>query len=161
MSASVRGLLFILTVTACFIPSNLSEARVNESPYFIKMKHTKLVSVSPKKLELFSTAVFYNTYKNKAKITELNIDLYLENRYLGKVINHNIVRVPQKSTFDIPIMFTKEFPASEIVPVLWKGGKLITGKKVRVRYSGYVKLKVMGFLPVRIRIEDSVVYQLY
>lgn len=137
------------------------QAKDSDLPYFIKMKGTKVMSLSPKKLEVFSTAVFFNTYNNRAKITEVDIYLFLDNRYIGKVTNHVDVLVHKRSTFDVPLIYSKESPISDIGGLLWKGGRLIAGKDIKVRYIGYIKMKVIGFIPIKIKFEDEVYYSLY
>ena len=146
----------ILLLQAIALP-----AKGSELPFFIKMKGTKVVSVSAKKLEVFSTAVFFNTYNNKAKITEVDIDLFLDDRYIGKVTNHVDVIVHKRSTFDVPLIYSKDSPITDVGSLLWRGGKLIAGKNVRIKYIGYIKMKVIGFIPIKIKFEDEILYSLY
>lgn len=151
---------FALIISLVWLQSS-SEIEASEVPYFIKTKNTKIVKLTPKNLELFSVAVFYNTYNNRATITEVDLDIYLDNRYMGRVVNHMSVKVPRRNTFDIPLLFKKEYTLSEIGTLFWRGGKLLAGKKVTIRYVGYIKMRVLGFVPIRIRFEDEVDYYLY
>lgn len=130
-------------------------------PYFVKMKGFKIISFNTKRIELFSTAVFYNTYSNKAKLEEINIDVFLEDKFLGKIVNQQNISIPKSSAFDIPMLLKLEPPGPSIANSLWKGSKLLLGKKVKIKYTGYIKLKVVGFIPIKIPIQDEILYSLY
>ena len=132
-----------------------------QDPYFVKMKGFKVLAFNTQRIELFSTAVFYNTYKYKAKLVEIDIDVYLENKLLGKVVNQENIPIPKLSAFDIPLLLKLEPPGPAITNSLWQSAKLLTGQKVKIRYVGFIKLKIAGIIPIKVPIEDEMLYSLY
>ena len=137
---------------------NYTQAKPQEDPYYVKMKGFKIVSVGLKKIEFATTAVFYNTYNNKAKLTEVDIDVYADDQYLGKAINQEEVKIPKNSAFDIPLYFAVTPSANMIKSFTQVGTKITLGKKIKMRYIGYIKLKVIGFIPVKVKIDDVSYY---
>ncbi|HUH73774.1 MAG TPA: hypothetical protein VLZ75_05145 [Chitinophagales bacterium] len=154
------GLRIILLISIGMILTSFVQKPVQD-PYFVKMKGFKVLAFNTQRIELFSTAVFYNTYKYKAKLVEIDIDVYLENRLLGKVVHQENIPIPKLSAFDIPLLLKLEPPGPAITNSLWQSAKLITGKKVKIRYVGFIKLKIVGFIPIKVPIEDELMYSLY
>jgi len=125
------------------------------------MKGFKVLAFNTQRIELFSTAVFFNTYKYKAKLVEIDIDVYVENKLLGKVVNFEDIPIPKLSAFDIPMLLKLEPPGPAITNSIWQSAKLLTGQKVKIRYEGFIKLKVAGIIPIKVPFEDEILYSLY
>ncbi|MCO5234190.1 MAG: hypothetical protein LC105_09165 [Chitinophagales bacterium] len=125
------------------------------------MKGFKILTFNANRIELSSTAVFFNTYKYKAKLKEIDIDVYLEDKYLGKVNNFEDIAIPKLSAFDIPLILNLNPPGPAIRNSLWQGTKLLTGQKVKIKYEGHIKLKVLGFVPIVIKVKDEMLYKIY
>lgn len=155
-----QSLRIILLFSIGLVLTSFTDKPVQD-PYFVKMKGFKVLAFNTQRIELFSTAVFYNTYKYKAKLVEIDIDVFLENKLLGKVVNQENIPIPKLSAFDIPLLLKLEPPGPAITNSLWQSAKLITGKKVKIRYVGHIKLKVIGFIPIKVPIEDELLYSLY
>lgn len=156
-----RYWLFAIVTTLSVFLSSLTEKPPVQDPYFVKMKGFKVVSFNTDKVELFSTAVFYNTYKNKAKLLEVDIDVYLEDKYLGKVVNQDNIDIPKLSAFDVPLLLQLDPPGPAVKNSLWQSAKLLTGRKVKIKYNGYIKLRVIGFIPIKVKLEEELLYSLY
>jgi hypothetical protein len=127
----------------------------DQPPYYVKMKGFKIQSFNRKKIEILATAVFYNTYNNKAKLEEVEIDVFLENKLLGRVSQVGDVKIPKLSAFDIPLVLTLEPPGPAVSNSLWQSGRFLFGQKVTVVYKGYIKLKAIGFIPIKIPMEEK------
>lgn len=151
---------FIILLLISSILSSFVDKPVQD-PYFVKMKGFKVLAFNTQRIELFSTAVFYNTYKYKAKLVDIDIDVFIENKLLGKVVNQENIPIPKLSAFDIPLLLKLEPPGPVITNSLWQSAKLISGKKVKIHYVGYIKLKVIGVIPIKVPIEDEMFYSLY
>lgn len=151
----------LLIVLLCVVTSVTAQKAPVQDPYFVKMKGFKVLSFNRDKIELFSTAVFYNTYNNKAKLVEIDIDVYLEDQYLGKVVEQQGIDIPKLSAFDIPLLLQLDPPGPAIRNSLWQSSKLLLGKKVKIRYTGYIKLRVIGFIPIKVKLDDELLYSLY
>ncbi len=132
-----------------------------QDPYFVKMKGFKVLSFNLQKIEIFSTSVFYNTYKNKARLQEVDVDVYLDGKLLGKIVNQDDVAIPKLSAFDVPLLFKLEPPGPALRNSLWQGTKLLTGRKVKIKYEGFIKLRVVGIIPIKVKFEDEILYGLY
>jgi hypothetical protein len=131
----------------------------NQDPYFVKMKNLKFDSFSFKEIKLSSEAVFYNTYKAKAKLTEVFVDVYIENKLVGNVTQIKEVDIPKLSAFDIPINLSAN-TSKTLGTAFWQSGRLVFGKEVEVKFSGYIKIKALNFVPLKIPIESSEIYSL-
>lgn len=134
----------------------LKGIKPDKDPYYVKMKGFEVITLNTKKIELGVTAVFFNTYNAKAKLEEVQIDVWLEGQYLGKVSQAEEVSIPKQSAFDIPLILKLEPPGPAIKNTLWQSGRLLTGKKVKVFYKGYIKMKAIGFIPIKVPMEDKV-----
>jgi hypothetical protein len=141
-------LLFFTTATAVAGP--------DQPPYYVKMKGFKVQSFNRHKIELHATAVFYNTYNNKAKLEAVEIDVFLEDRLLGRISQLEEVKVPKLSAFDVPLVLKLEPPGPAVMNSLWQGSRLLVGQKVTITYKGFIKLKAIGFIPIKIPMEDKV-----
>ena len=153
---SILAVLLLLTLQA-----DAFAGKPVQDPYFVKMKGFKVLSFNTSKIEFASTAVFYNTYNNRAKLQEVDIDVYVEDKYIGKVTNAEDIPVNKLSAFDVPLLLTLEPPGPAVRDALWQGSRLMYGKKLKIRYAGHIKLKVLGFLPIKVRIDDDLYYSMY
>ena len=132
----------------------------SKEPYYVKMKGFKVVSFNTQKVELASTAVFFNTYNAKAKLEEVVIDVFMEGKPLGKVLQPEPVSIPKNSAFDVPLLIRIEPPGPALKNALWQGGRFLTGKPVKIQYKGYIKLKAIGFIPIKVPMEDQMEYNI-
>jgi hypothetical protein len=135
-------------------------AKPSKEPYYVKMKGFRVVAFNTQKVELACTAVFFNTYNAKAKLEEVVIDVFLEGKPLGRVIQPEIVSIPKNSAFDVPLLIRVEPPGQAVKNALWQGGRFLTGKSVKIQYKGYIKLKAIGFIPIKVPMEDEMEYNI-
>lgn len=149
-----KALAFIILLS--YIPTTIS---VEESPYFVKMKDVKLKSLSFSELNITSQAVFFNTYNAKAKLTEVSVDIYVENKFIGTVTQNEDVDIPKKSAFDIPINIVTK-TSSSLGSIFWQGGRMVFGKTVEIKFEGYIKIKALNFLPIKVPISTTEYYSL-
>lgn len=148
---------FILLLTLSLqLSQGLLAVGPDQPPYYVKMKGFKVKTFNRQKIELASTAVFYNTYNAKAKIQEIEIDVYLEDQLLGKVSQAEVVNIPKQSAFDVPLLLTLEPPGAAVKNAFWQSGRFIFGRKVNITYKGFIKLKALGFIPVKIPMEEKI-----
>ncbi len=152
---NLKGLTLIILLSS-ITPAAMG---VEESPYFVKMKDVKLKSLSFSELNINSQAVFFNTYNAKAKLTEVSIDIYVENKFIGTVTQTEDVDIPKKSAFDIPINIAAK-TSSSIGSVFWQGGRMVFGKTVEIKFEGYIKIKALNFVPLKIPISSTEYYSL-
>jgi LEA14-like dessication related protein len=150
MTAATRYLfLFFLLI------SLLAVAKEKEEPYLIKTKDFHVSSFSLKEVEMGITAVIYNPYKAKVKIDEIVIDVFIEDKKLGVILEAaDVVKIPRQSPFDLPLLL-KVKTAATIAKFTSESVKLALGKKIQVDFKGYVKVRAMGFVPIKVKIDQT------
>lgn len=146
-----------LFLTAIYVFANTFPvvAKPDQDPYFVKMKGFAIKSFNTKKIEIESTAVFYNTYKAKAKLEEIFIEVYLEDTKLGEISQIESIDIPKESAFDVPLILKLEPPGPAIKTSVLQSSRLLFGKEVKVKYKGYIKMRAIGFIPFKVKVEDS------
>ncbi|MBK7139242.1 MAG: hypothetical protein IPH74_09540 [Bacteroidetes bacterium] len=92
------------------------------------MKNTKIASFSTNKIDIQSEAVFFNTYAVGAKLLEVNIDVFYEDTKLGTIIEVKDVKIPKKSSFDIPLQLAIK-PGPTALKLISGSAKLVFGGK--------------------------------
>lgn len=145
----------IYVISSAFVST--TDIHADEAPYFVKTKNTKLSSFSTSKIEIASEAVFFNTYNVGAKLLEVNIDVYMDDTKLGTVTEVQDVKIPKKSTFDIPLNLSIK-PGPTALKLVTGSAKILFGKKVNVRYTGYIKIRALGMVPLKINMDETEAY---
>lgn len=139
----------------CFLFINLYAKEEQKDPYLVRTQDFEVINFGLKQIDLGITAVIFNTYKAKAKIDEVIIDVFVEDKKLGTVLEiPDIVKVPKKDTFNLPLKI-----AVKTGPTLSKfateSARLALGKAVKVQYKGYVKIIAIGFIPFKVKIDET------
>lgn len=126
-----------------------------EEPYLVKTKDFHVTSFSLTEIGLGITAVIYNPYKAKVNIEEILIDVYVQDKKLGVILEAaKKVEIPKRSAFDLPLeMLVRTGPA------LAKFGtetvRLALGKTVKVDFKGYIKVRALGFVPIKVKVDET------
>ncbi len=146
----MQKILIILILFFTVVAVNAEE----QEPYLVKTKDFKVNDFSLSEIDLGITAVIYNPYKAKIKIDEILIDVFIEEKKLGTITEAaDIVKINKQSAFDLPLkIVVKTGPT--LKKFATEGAKLIIGNKVRVDYKGYVKVKALGFIPIKVKIDQ-------
>lgn len=131
---------------------------VEEEPFFVKMKGTEISSWSTSKIDIYSEAVFYNTYAVGAKLLEVNIDVYYEETKLGTIVEVKDIKIPKKSSFDIPLQLSIK-PGTTAIKLISGSARLLFGGKVNISYKGYVKIRALGMIPIKIKLDQTDAYE--
>ena len=144
---------FILLLYLFFIP--LSNARVEEKePYLVRTKDFKVLDFGLKEVSLGITACIYSPYKVKARIEEVVVDVFVEDKKLGTILEHpDYVKVPKQDTFDLPLKIDINTGAT-LSRFVVESTRLAIGKAVKVAYKGYIKIVAMGFVPIKVKIDE-------
>ncbi len=147
-----------IIIFCCFLVLCSFAPQVEEEPYFVKMKNTKIASFSTNKIDIQSEAVFFNTYAVGAKLLEVNIDVFYEDTKLGTIIEVKDVKIPKKSSFDIPLQLAIK-PGPTALKLISGSAKLVFGGKVKIGYVGYVKIRALGMIPIKIKLDQTDTYE--
>lgn len=153
MKPLIARFLLVLSFASIVFPAG---AKPEKDPYFIKMKGFSIKSFNTKKIEIQTTAVFFNTYNAKAKLDEVFIEVYLEDIKIGNISQVEDISIPKQSAFDVPLSLKLEPPGPALKSTIWQSGRLLFGKSVKVKYVGYVKMKAIGFIPIKVKVEDEI-----
>ncbi|HMV14272.1 MAG TPA: LEA type 2 family protein [Chitinophagales bacterium] len=146
-----QTILFILFFCSIFV----LKAEEKE-PYLVKTKNFHVQNFSIKKIDLGITAVIYNPYKAKVTIDEILIDVFIGDKKLGTITEAaEDVKIKKESAFDLPLQIQVN-TGSTVAKFFTEGMKmLLLGKSVKVDYKGYIKVKALGFIPVKVKIDQS------
>ncbi len=134
----------------------LLKAEETEEPYLVKTKDFHVSHFSLRQVELGITAVIYNPYKAKVKLEEILIDVFVDEKKLGTILEAaDVVKINKQSAFDLPLTISVN-TASTLSKIFTQSAKLlIPGKTIKVDYKGYVKVKALGFIPIKVKINQS------
>jgi len=127
----------------------------DKEPYLVKTKNFKVSDFSFKEIGLGITAVIYNPYKAKVTIEEIVIDVFIADKKLGTITEADgDVKIKKESAFDLPLtIHVKTGPT--VTKLFTEGSKMVLkGQKIRVDYKGYIKVKALGFIPIKVKIDQ-------
>lgn len=140
-------ILMILTSVAFIVFASPS------APEYIRTKDWKIEKLKSGNLVFTAKAVFYNPNKAKTKLREVNLDVYVNDKYIGKVLQTEKIKINGQSSFDIPLQmeFNLKDSGLGIIESLFT---LITNKKFIVDMKGYIKMNVF-FIPFKVKIDEK------
>ncbi|MDB5228225.1 MAG: hypothetical protein JWN78_2418 [Bacteroidota bacterium] len=128
----------------------------DKDPYLVKTKNFHVNHFSLQQIDLGTTAVIYNPYKVKVNIDEILIDVFIREKKLGTITEAaDVVKIKKVSAFDLPLKVdVKTGPT--LSNLFAEGAKMaLKGNKIGVDFKGYIKLKALGFVPVRVKIDQT------
>lgn len=91
--------------------------------------------------ELHADAVFHNPNKVRAKIRAINIKVYVDDKEAASINQKMKTVIPAKADFTVPIDARISLKDLSAVNTLLS---VFTGKKMLVRYEGYMRLSYNG-----------------
>jgi LEA14-like dessication related protein len=91
--------------------------------------------------ELHADAVFYNPNKVKVKLREVNIQIYVDNKAAALIDQKFKVVIGARSDFTVPIDASVSLKELGLLNTLLS---VFGGKKLEVRYVGYMKMNYHG-----------------
>lgn len=127
----------------------------NDEPYLVKTKDFHVNNFSINQINLGITAVIYNPYKVKVNLDEILIDVLIGDKKLGTITEAaDIVKIKKESAFDLPLKIGIK-TSSTVSKFFTEGAKMVLlGQKIRVDFKGYVKVKALGFIPIKVKINQ-------
>jgi hypothetical protein len=84
--------------------------------------------------------------------------VFYEDTKLGTIIEVNDVKIPKKSSFDIPLQLAIK-PGPTALKLISGSAKLVFGGKVKIGYVGYVKIRALGMIPIKIKLDQTDTYE--
>ena len=136
--------------------ASFSKKEDTNDPYLVKTKEFKVLNFSLNQINLGITAVIYNPYRVKVTIDEIMIDVFIGDKKLGTITEAaDVVKIKKESAFDLPLEIGVK-TSSTVSKLFTEGAKMVLlGKKIKVDYKGYVKVRALGFIPIKVKIDQS------
>ena len=121
---------------------------------FVKTKEWKVIKVGKEGIELSCTAVFYNPNNVKAKLKDINIDVFFNDLKAGNISQPDSkVKVGKQSAFDVPLSI--KFSPDKNQKGYFSGFlTAVTLKDFVIKLQGYLKLQALG-IPLKVKLNDS------
>lgn len=127
----------------------ISCKNVDQAPEFRRVGNVKVTKVDGKEALLNGDAFFYNPNRASIFLRRVDVDVFLEEKRIGAINQSLKMKVEGESEFKVPLDAT--FNVSDI-GLLNGIMSLLGGKKMTVRYTGKVKLRIYG-VPVTVPVD--------
>lgn len=135
------------------IISSITTFAQAKSPEFVRTKDWKIHKLESGNMVLSAKAVFFNPNKAKAKLRNVDLDIFTNNKYIGKVLQTNKIKIKGKSSFDIPLKMEFNIKDSGL-DIIGSLLTLISNKKFLIDMKGIIKMNVFC-LPFKIKIDEK------
>ena len=126
--------LFLFLQTGCDKP---------QTPKFVRMENVKVGKINFKDITLLGNIVINNPNSVGITITHTDLDVSVDGKNAGKVLQTETAKMPANSEFSLPV--------KTIIPTKNLGDGLIgsalsafVNKKIIVQYKGHVTVKVLN-----------------
>ncbi len=141
-------LIFFLVINsmlfACASPS---------APEYVRTKDWHFEKLASGNIVFTAKAVFYNPNKAKAKLREVDLDVFVNEKKVGKILQTEKIKINGKSSFDIPLRM--EFNLRESgLNIVSNLISLVTNQKFLVDMKGFIKMNVF-FIPFKVPINEK------
>ncbi|MCS6935330.1 MAG: LEA type 2 family protein [Chitinophagales bacterium] len=134
--------VFALSVVAC-LALTLSSCKLQE-PTFKNLQSVKIERLGGAGFKAGGEAVFYNPNRFRVKITDLNIDVNMDNRTIGSIGEKDDVIIRPRSEFVVPFGFTFN-PEGGLLDNLKSAMNIVTGKGATLSLNGNIRFKWLAF----------------
>lgn len=140
-------LAMVVLIIACSKP---------EKPEFRTVKDLKVGKITMSEIEVTGVAVMYNPNNVSLNVDNIDLDVFVDEKQVGKIQQTNLTEVPAKSEFNLPLSI--KFPPSKIANSLLDAASILTKSEYKVKYKGKVTVKVLGIgIDVPLEKEEIVV----
>lgn len=134
-------LFAILALGSCKKPS--------EAPQFKKVSGIRVAKMDGNIAHLNADAHFHNPNGVKMKLRQVDVNVTLDGKKIGKIKQTLKTIIPANSDFKVPVNATFDVKESGVLNNVLR---LLGGKRMKVNYTGFVKLTVYG-VPVRVPVD--------
>lgn len=127
----------------------VSCARPKEAPVFKRVSNVKVTKVTGKEAYLKADAYFFNPNNISMKLRQVDVKVSVEGKEVGQINQELKTLVPANAEFKVPVdakvKLDKIGSLNNILGILG-------GKKIKVRYTGFVKVTVHK-VPIRVPVD--------
>jgi LEA14-like dessication related protein len=139
----VKAFLFVATL-------GLASFFLKE-PEFIDARNFGLRSIGSKTSTVSADLFYYNPNNLGLQMKRAELDVYIDNRYLGHSLLDTLILIPKKDTFSIPVVMEVEM--KNLFPNAFS---LLTKTEIDLRIEGTVKVGKGGiFLNVPVKYQGK------
>jgi LEA14-like dessication related protein len=129
-----------------------------KDPEFLKMKDWQVQKVSPGYFQVTSKAQFYNPNSVGVTLTNVYVDVYLNEEKLGTINQISSIKVPKHSAFEVPLLLT--FTTDGKLNLIFGNMlKLFSAKSTVINYKGFIQVKKAG-IQLKIDLVDKYEFNL-
>ncbi len=136
----VPGIVFLsLAVVACRRPSeDIQLKRIND-----------VVIDATSEPMLRANALFFNPNKMRGKLKKIKVDIYVNGKKAAHVDQDLKTQIPAQAEFTVPLEVRLALKELGFMDTLMG---MIGGKKMEVRYEGFLRLNYRG-IPIRVPVD--------
>lgn len=116
--------------------------RPDQEPEFIGMERIEISKITSKEAVLSANARFFNPNDQSIKLKQVVVGIEVDDKIVGKIDQDMRLKIPANDYFNVPI--NASFNIRDI-GLLNGIISILGGKKIRVHYSGYIKVAVYGY----------------
>ncbi len=162
-------MLRFLTVLLTLFLSSCVSSQLIKDPEFLGMRHFGFGQLSLKQSSVTADMYYFNPNRYQLQLQRIDLDVYVENRFVGKTTFDTLIIVPARDTFSFPVDMMVDmknlFP--NVLTLLTKDevglrveGKVRVGKggifiNLPVRYSGQQAIQILKRKPPVLTPADS------
>lgn len=106
-----------------------------QNPEFREIRNVKIEKLGFSSGKVSLEVVMYNPNKFGVTLTESSMDIYIDNRYLGKAVSNKAISIPKKSVFSVPVI-----AELNMKNLLSNSLNIVLSKEVDVRAKGTMRL---------------------
>ncbi len=128
-----------------------------KQPIFRYLENIKFSEISPQNINIHGSAVFYNPNTFPLELVETDIQVALDDRWLGKVAVLENISIEASKKFSLPLALS--LPTDKFFENVGDMFALLSRKTVNLRYRGFIRVKVRG-ITFRVPIEEQQQVQL-
>lgn len=131
------AMLFVLGIvllTSCTKPE--------DEPKFLGIDNIEVTKVTGKEVLLNADARFLNPNKVKIKLKKVDIDIELEGKTIGHIDQDFKLKIPANAEFTVPLNATFNIRELGLLNGIIS---ILGGKKIKVKYKGFIKASVHGY----------------
>lgn len=121
-----------------------------EDVQFLGVEKVELGKISGKEANLKAYASFHNPNKRGGKLKEVDIDVILDGKVIGKVNHALTTKISGESDFTVPLDVKIDLTQIGLLNGLLS---VFGGKKIKVNYKGKIKLSSFGY-PIEVPVDD-------
>jgi LEA14-like dessication related protein len=120
-----------------------------KEPEFIDARHFGLKSIGVKTSTVYAELFYYNPNNIALQMKKAELDVYIDDRFLGRSLLDTLIIIPKKDTFAIPVMMEVEM--KNIFPNAFA---MLMKDEIELRIEGTAKVGKGGLflnIPVKYR----------